>query len=391
MQHELSGTEHAAGTSNVALERVVRAPRSDFPKGAPMRRRRATVPATLAAFLLAACGSAETDEAASPFEALFGGGDSPAESRAKQLEQEDIVALCMREEGWEYTPVDYSAQFPDQPEEELTGPDYGEKYGYGIARSYELYEWPYLDENGNNSGDGGFGGGFEDPNWEYVSSLSTGEGERYHTALHGDQADAEASVDGEGEGVYTPPPLEEQGCYGKAQLEVYGEQPWNDPAFGERFGDLSQQIENDPRLEDAEIVWSDCMYDISEEYDFFGPMDVHQYVANLFAESKGQEVVEVDPDTGEISGRPGVYAEGGWSSNEDGEAWGYVGTARRLSEDEIRQFQGMEVGVWRDDQGCLDESGYADLRRELEQEIVDTIQEEFPDLINPDDDRSADA
>jgi hypothetical protein len=367
-----------------AVSFVAPAPIPAIRRSTAMRRHQVIVLASCATLLLAACGGADAEQAASPFEALFGAPESPAEMRAKQLEQEEVVAQCMREEGWEYTPVDWASQFPDQQEEDMTGSAFGEKYGYGIARSYEVYEWPYLDEDGNYNGDSGPGGNFEDPNAEYMMALSESEMQQYQEALYGDQSDFQPEFDPDtGEEIYNAPPPEEQGCYGKAQLEVYGDQPWNNPEFNERMSALNEDLENDPRLEDAEIDWSDCMYEVSEDYDFFGPNDVYQYVSNLFAEKKGQELVEVDPESGEIIGRPGEYPEGGWSMTEgDDVGIGYMGTARRLTEEEIREFQTMELAIWTDDQRCLDESGYADIRRQIEQELVDTIREEFPELID---------
>ncbi len=83
------------------------------------RLRRRALAAASAMVLLGACGdggsggdgSESGDPADSPLSVLFGGGDSTAEARAKQLEQEEAVALCMKENGWEYTPVDWEAQF----------------------------------------------------------------------------------------------------------------------------------------------------------------------------------------------------------------------------------------------------------------------------------------
>ena len=74
-------------------------------------------------------------------------GESPEESRRKQLEVEDLVATCMREEGWEYIPVDYAAQYPEQDEsiELQQDPEaFGEKYGYGVVYNYEQWEEPSL-------------------------------------------------------------------------------------------------------------------------------------------------------------------------------------------------------------------------------------------------------
>ena len=139
------------------------------------RRTSARVLAVCAALAMsaAACGDPEAESAASPLNELWGEPESQAEMRAKQLAQEEAVATCMKAEGWEYTPVDYTAQFNDQPEWiDPSTPGYGEKYGYGIVYGYEVYEWPYIDEDGNYAEDSPMGGGsFEDPNMEYVNSL----------------------------------------------------------------------------------------------------------------------------------------------------------------------------------------------------------------------------
>ena len=90
--------------------------------------------------------------------------------------------------------------------------------------------------------------------------------------------------------------------------------------------------------------------------------------------------VEVDFEAEHLTYRP--KGEGGYSVEEDAEVGiGYSGQAKRLSEEEIRAFQEREVEIWTDDQGCLKESGYLDLRKDLERELVDTIREEFPDLV----------
>ena len=346
-----------------------------------MRSRRLAVIAATAPLLLAACGSGDQEAASvSPLQELFGGVESPAEARAKQLENEEFVAQCMRDEGWEYTPVDYTAQFNDQAFEDPAEPGYGEKYGYGVVRSYEIYEWPYLDDEGNYT-DGGFGGGFEDPNADYVNSLGQDEMNEYYAALYGDQSNQEASIDpATGEEIYVAPPLEEQGCYGKAQQEVYGDQPFNDPDFGQRFDELTQELENDPALEDAEIDWSDCVYEADAAYDFYGVEDARMYIDGLLAEAKGLETLPVDPDTGMVIGGDGSEMVSMMTENADGEMIGYVGQPRKLTEAEMADVLEQEVALWKIDDECQDEVGMKELRRELEQQLVDAIYDEFPDL-----------
>jgi hypothetical protein len=335
----------------------------------------------------AACGDPDQASTASPMNAIFGEPLSPAEERTRQLRQEEVVAECMRAEGWEYTPIDWMAQFNNQPEpDDFNAPDYGQKYGYGIVRSYELYEWPYLDDEGNWT-DVGPGGGFEDPNQDYVTSLTQDEQEQYYEALSGPPFEGPTNTvafdeDAPPDTIFVAPSLEEQGCYGKAQLEVYGEQPWNDQDFNTRMGELQEELNNDPEIYDAEVVWSDCMYELNPDYDFGGPDDTYLFVSDELEAAKGGERVDVDPNTGEVIGQPGVYPENGWQSNEDGsEAWGYVGKRKKLTEAEIEEVRKVELELWKADQECQKETGLGELRRQREQEMVDTLREEFPEFI----------
>ena len=50
--------------------------------------------------MISGCGSEGATSTTSPLQALFGGQESPAESRAKQLAAEEIAAACMKDLGW---------------------------------------------------------------------------------------------------------------------------------------------------------------------------------------------------------------------------------------------------------------------------------------------------
>jgi hypothetical protein len=342
---------------------------------------RAVALAAASGLAFTACGDdkAETAER-SPLEQLFGGEESPAELRKKQLQQEEVVAQCMKDAGWEYTPVDYSSQFPDDGgEEDYASPEFAKKYGYGIVHNYEIYELPYLDENGEYTGEGP-GGGFVDPNQEYVGSLSQEEQDDYYAALYGEPITEEASGEDVTADTILVPSPEEQGCQGKAQLEVYGDQPWNDEDFNVRYEELLQQLENDPRVEEAEIAWSDCLYEIDPSYDLLTPEETYQFMEKLMVTAKGQKIVPVDPDTGEVIGGDGTEQIEGWTSTEDGEAYGYIGKQKRISEEDLVELQAEELTLYNADQECQKSSGLKKLRKGLEQELADALLEEFPDI-----------
>jgi hypothetical protein len=334
----------------------------------------------------AACGDDSSQSAAAdngPLAAIFGGNESPAESRRKQLAMEESMAQCMKDAGWEYKPVDYSAQF-DVPggEEQLSPKDFGEKYFYGTIYYYELYELPSLGTDENGVPATMPGGTFVDPNQDYVNSLSSDEQSKYYADLYGEPQEAPI-MDDSGDGAVVEAvavPIEQQGCSGKAQQEVFGDQPFNNPDFNERFNELQQQLENDPRVYDAEIAWSDCMYEINPDYDFGASQDVYQYLQGLMSEAKGQKSLPVDPETHQPIGD--FDENEGYSStiDSDGNEIAYVGTPKPIKSDRLEELRTVEKALWQTDQKCQKDVGLADIRREVEQELADTLLQEFPEL-----------
>ena len=323
---------------------------------------------------MAGCGEPEEEETASPLMSMFGEPESPAEQRAKQLEQEEAVAACMKAEGWEYTPIDYTAQFNDTPQyEDPSTPGYGEQHGYGIVYGFVTYELPYLDQDGNYADDSPINRSFDDPNSDYVNALSPEEQEQYYVSLNGDWSKfQEPSIGDDGEEVYETPPLDEQGCYGKAQQQVYGEQPWNNQDFNDRQNELFEALENDPAIDEAEITWSDCMYELDAAYDFAGPNDTYTYVQNMLNEVRGLDPVQPMAEDGFSEAPAATIAVG---------KPGGSGEQRLPTEAELDDVEAAEVELWKADQECQDGSGLRELRRQREQELVDTLREEFPQYI----------
>lgn len=332
------------------------------------------------------CGDDSTESAAAdngPLAAIFGGNDSPAESRRKELAVQESMAQCMKDAGWEYKPVDFSAQFnvPGGDEQQLSPKDFGEKYFYGTVYYYELYELPTLGTDENGVPATVPGESFVDPNQDYINSLSSDEQSKYYAALYGEPQEAEVIDSGEGavqEAV--PVPIEQQGCSGKAQQEVFGDQPFNNPEFGKRFEELQQQLQNDPRVNDAEIAWSDCVYEANPDFDFGTSQDVYQYMQGLMSDAKGQKTLPVDPETHQPIGDYDQNA--GYSSTIDsnGNEIAYVGTPKAIKSDRLEELRVIEKDLWQADQKCQKEVGLADIRKDVEQELADTLLQEFPEL-----------
>ncbi len=332
--------------------------------------------------LATGCGKAEEEAATNPLDAIFGEQLSPAEDRARQLEIEEATAQCMKDLGWEYVPVDWSAQVNDQqPPEQWGTPEFGKKYGYGIVYQYETYELPNLDENGNWTENVDEGTQFVDPNADYVSSLTPEENERYYADLYGEQIEVAPTTDDVPAATVVETDPENAGCNTKAYEEVYGDQPWDDQEFNDRMQQVYEDLENDPRILDAEELWGECMYDKNADYDFYEQEETYQYMEARLNEAKGLERMEVDAETGQVIGGTGDEIVNGWSEDIDGTAWGYVGQQKKLTDAQLTELRETELEMWTVDQDCLDESGLKDVNREVQEEMVDLIRDEFPQYV----------
>lgn len=320
----------------------------------PITRRRPAL-LSVAVVLLAACGGGSDDEAASdgnpndprqgPIGQLLGLDESSAEQRARELEVQQEIVQCMQDQGWEYQAVDWQAQMGDVAddwEEQMADPEgYGQKYGYGVARSHEL------------SGGMGLTGGFEDPNADYVASLSESEMTAYYEALSGPAPEVQ---DGE---EFTMPPLEEQGCMGAARLAVHGGNPLVDPDIEARVSELFEDVESDPLLVEAYETWSACMRDRDPSYGWSRPDEVSSEFWSRLSELQAFDDGELGV-TGSVEGGAMVMPE--------------------VDEAALEELRADEVATWRDDWDCQQEAGIAEVRRELEQRIADDLLAEFPEL-----------
>lgn len=214
---------------------------------------------------LSACGGGDPgeksgdDEALGPldtfFEEVYGGGDEE-QANAQMMEVEEIVASCMQEQGFEYTPVDYSAMGGGMnPTEELDVEwgtlEFAEQYGYGATTN----PWGDGEEVPEETGEE-----WVDPNQDYVSAMSETEQTAYYEALYGkqtfDESDPEAEVE------YN---WETAGCQGLAQHEVYeagtGMDSEEFTALQDEMSAMWEASAADSRLTELNSTWADCMAD----------------------------------------------------------------------------------------------------------------------------------
>lgn len=211
-----------------------------------MGERRRVVRATAslvagAALLLAACG---------------GGGGSEAEYKtvedqlgferegivARQAKAENLIRECMRDAGFEYTPV------PEPVGSTLSDEEFEKQYGYGITTLYDK----------NPEGDA-----------PTPASTPADEANRlaYERALFGDDPTA-TFADAVDNGDFT----RVGGCTKQATDEVFGGSEVIQ-SLQTQLDALDERILEDPRMEKAVEKWSECMKDAGFE-DLAAPDEV---------------------------------------------------------------------------------------------------------------------
>lgn len=211
------------------------------------------------AVVLAGCTGAQTpgaDEEQSPlseyFSAIYGTDLSPEEQEQRYAEEnkerEELMATCMQEQGFEYQPVDQSGFISMGSGTEWLPDDreWVAQWGYGAV------EWPGQDEQPAPEDIP------EDPNADYVASLSESEQMAFYEALYGPSpTEEELSEDGSYEYNW-----ETAGCSGWAQHEIGGEDPFQSDEFAdviEQLNSIYADIPSLPGMAELEAEWAACM------------------------------------------------------------------------------------------------------------------------------------
>jgi hypothetical protein len=189
------------------------------------------------------------------FEAAHGGALSPEEQEKKAAEderqREELIAQCMTEEGFEYTPNIRDASSVTAAEGEEWDPEsrkWVAQYGYGIIN------YPGRD-------DADSGEQVVDANADYVASLSESERTAFDEALYG-PVPAEEETPAEDEAAEWD--WTAAGCLGWAEHEL--EQSGQLPAMPEAHEPLMQAVNefyenlsSSPELTEIDAEWASCM------------------------------------------------------------------------------------------------------------------------------------
>ncbi|WP_204261220.1 hypothetical protein [Blastococcus saxobsidens] len=298
-----------------------------------------------------ATASSERDDESSPLteylNAVYGGDLTPEEQERKFTEEqeraEELVAQCMQEQGFEYTPSSTGGAYlsGDGTEWEPDDREWVTQYGYGAINS-PFSEAPMPEEE------------TVDPNADYVQSLSESEQTAFYEALYGPMP----SEDEMPEEVATEYDWTTAGCQGAAQHEVAGEDPSQSEEFRPLFDAINELYSGTaswPGMAELDDEWSACM-DASGHGGFATQMDAQESIneaVNELYENVGMS------DDGMPTGEPDQAA--------------FDALAER------------EVELALADLDCREEIDYADraaeITREVEQQFIDDHKTELDALV----------
>lgn len=291
-----------------------------------------------ALIVLAACGSnasdstdaGSTDTVTSPIAEFLGESyafDDSEESRAQLIaderERQEVIAACMRDQGFDYIPVDPAETFFfEEPGELEWGSDeWVAKYGFGITTM-----WFSQEEVGPNLVGHDYAAFEEqassDPNQAIVEEMSFSEQDAYYAALYGDQDFPEFDdtlSDEEMNAQIEELDFQPSGC----EAEAYNNDEDSSFRFYEEFGQeldsVYERAQNDPRIVEAEQETSDCVadkgYTYTSEEDLYQQFDEQMAAIESTTSFPGDELTDEDFSTmspeelDEIFNQPRVLSE----------------------------------------------------------------------------------
>jgi hypothetical protein len=248
--------------------------------------------------------------------------NAQAEAERQNREVEEMVAACMSEQGFDYTPNDQNGSTTfssDDLDLEWGSMEFAEKYGYGISTD----PWGMADQEQEQPE-------YVDPNADYIASMSESELEAYNAALWGEPT----IDDGSGE------------------------------ALEEEINSRWEQIQADPELAKIDADWASCMADAGTP-GLTTLSDAQQALYDEWNTLQGWE----DPEYQALMD--------GW----DWEAKPEGPPAPEIDKQALAAFTKKEIAQAVADRGCQDETDYQSrqiaLDHKSQQEFVDLHKDEL--------------
>ncbi|WP_291050508.1 hypothetical protein [Herbiconiux sp.] len=296
-----------------------------------------------------ASGSAKPASPLDPYYAALYPKPDDAAQKASDAAVQDAVAVCMKEQGFDYKPdLNSTTTLVMDPEMEWGSEEFAKTNGYGIT----------TDISGLT---GAPSGEYVDPNQQYIDSLSPTEQTAYNDALWGAPlVDPDASGDDASAEVGDASNYDwhDAGCMGAAQHEhgLFSD-PADDPEYAsltEEMGALYEKAHSSPAVQAEEEEWSSCL--ASAGYPGF--------------EHKDDPLSHFSDRMGELQ-KTGDGLQAGQPSDLDPAA--------------LAALQEEEIATAVADFDCARDTGYAEtLQREqtrIEQEFVDENKDRLDALV----------
>jgi hypothetical protein len=278
-------------------------------------------------------------------------GPSNADAHART---EQLIAECMREEGFEYTPEPYQQRLSDAEIRQIARDTYG---GYGLVASLPgrititgadatpSAAPPLAPPTPAQSA--------ADPNDEYLASLPAPDRSTYRVALDGFDAsvastagDIDVGSDFDG------------GCRGRSTLAVNGVDPYSVPGVQERVAEILNSIDADPRVRKAIDAWTECVTAVVGEVGATAIRDVSllEYVQSQVDAALGVQTIQ------------------------SGETSSVVGEEHPITADEYQRLVDLELRVYDTDIACRMQAGVEAARTAVENEVGAQLIAEYPEL-----------
>lgn len=327
-----------------------------------------------------------------PLDQFFTGPSvSPEESTARERQVQDLIVSCMQTEGFEYRPFVPPMMTGTSID---TGPQWGtrefaEKYGYGMTTD----PWSAMPQPTDQP---------VDPNQAIIDAMSDSEREAYFAALHGAPMMAESSmaesvpesveatpsvpaesgaVPSSGESaagttdavttteavaIATAVDMQDMGCWGQAQEQVWGTGYQQGEEFTDlqnRMSQLWEQAMKEPEVLRAQDDWSSCMSDAG--HPGFSTVDAAQQSINDRVNKLYESLPQPDPSELETASPTAALVTG----NPLTSAPGYA------------ELKDEEIALAVADADCREKAGYQqaadEANQRLQQQFVDDNRSEL--------------
>lgn len=222
----------------------------------------------------------------------FDSEEDEARFSEQQRQAEQKIAECMKEQGFEYIPVDYGdvELFGSEDGLEYGSREYIEKWGFEVSTT--RYSQNAVGSDLVGYDDSMFFDGSDDPNTAIVEAMDGATQDAYYEALYGDMSDFSESefdvTDEGGEDFFFEP----SGCQGEAYEALWGGGNFYQE-FQTELDAMFESLTDHPKIKEFEADITTCVAEAGYSFTSFDDVWV-QYEDELQAVEALVEYPEPD-------------------------------------------------------------------------------------------------